>query len=262
MTAPVFVVDASALSPAVVGGRVAVSGPEGRHAVTVRRLTVGEAVDLVDGGGVRVSGTVAQIVGKDSFEVSVGGIEREAEPQPRLTVVQALPKGDRGEFAVELLTEVGVDEIVPWAAANCVTRWKPDRSERSWQRWSDAARAAAKQSRRARFPLVAPLASTREVADRLASATTAIVLHEDGSVPIADIAMPASGEVILVVGPEGGLHPDELAAFPSALIVRLGPSVLRTSSAGMAAASALLSRTSRWQLPSEADGALGPGVEG
>ena len=262
MTAPVFVVDASTLSLAVVGGQVSVGGPEGRHAVTVRRLAVGEAVDVVDGSGLRVSGTVVAIAGKDSFDVSVAAIEREPDPQPRLTVVQALPKGDRGELAVELLTEVGVDEIVPWAAANCVTRWKADRSERAWQRWSDAARAAAKQSRRARFPLVAPLASTRDVVDRLASATMSVVLHEAGTVSIADVPLPSSGEVVVVVGPEGGLHPDELAAFSAARVVRLGPSVLRTSSAGMAAAASLLARSGRWHVPAEADGALAPGVEG
>jgi 16S rRNA (uracil1498-N3)-methyltransferase len=169
-------------------------------------------------------------------------------PEPSFTVVQALPKGDRGELAVEVLTEVGVDVIVPWQAARCVTRWTGPRGERSAQRWAAHAHEAAKQARRSRVPQLAPLASTGVVVERLRNASLAIVLHEAASDPLATVMLPSSGEVVLVVGPEGGIDDAELTAFAAAgaLTSRLGPEVLRTSTAGVAALAALLARTTRW----------------
>ncbi len=248
MTPPVFVIDPDAAAAAAAGSLLLVSGPEGRHAVTVRRIVPGEVVVLVDGRGRRIDGRVRTVTGKDAFEVEVIGARLVGAPEPTLTVVQALPKGDRGELAVELLTEIGVDVIVPWSAANCVTRWRADRAEKSWQRWSDAARAAAKQSRRSWFPLIAPLASTVDVVARITSAAAAIVLHESAAVPIGRAVLPEHGEVVLVVGPEGGLAPDELRQFAEAgaTAMRMGPTVLRTSTAGVAAVSALLSSSARW----------------
>lgn len=255
MTPPVFVVEPADLAAAVVGSTVRLSGPEGRHAVTVRRVGAGEPVSLVDGVGRRVVGTVSAILDKQSMDVDV--LDVIDEPQEPLTfvVVQALAKGDRGELAVELLTEVGVDEIVPWSAENCVTQWRGDRESKSWQRWADAAKAAAKQSRRTRFPLVAPLSSTATVLERIARADVAVVLHEGAARGIGEISCPTEGEVLLVVGPEGGISPAELDAFGSAgaRSVRLGPSVLRTSSAGIAAVAALSARTARWD-PAWKDG--------
>ena len=250
MTAPVFVVPEADLATATVGGVVRVAGPEGRHAVTVRRLAVGELVALVDGTGRRASGVVAEVVDRQTFDVDITAYETEPAPQPRLVVVQALPKGERGELAVELLTEVGVDVIVPWAAANCVTQWRPDRTERAHRRWDDAAVAAAKQARRARFPVVAELASTSDVVALIASAGQALVLHESATAPIGEVRVVDAGDLVLVVGPEGGLTPVELAAFAEAgaTAVRLGPSVLRTSSAGMAAASVVLASSGRWSV--------------
>ena len=264
MTAPVFVVDAAALVGAAPGSLLTVGGAEGRHAVTVRRIRAGESVQLVDGAGRRAVGIVAAISGKDSFDVSVGVVAVEADPQPRVTVVQALAKGDRGELAVELLTEIGVDEIVPWAAMNCVTRWRADRVDRSWQRWADAAAAAAKQSRRARFPIVSALATTADVVARITGADAAAVLHESASSPIGDMALPPVGEVVLVVGPEGGLDASELSLFEEAgaRVVRLGPTVLRTSSAGIAAVAAMLASSPRWDVPSDAEAAVEASVEG
>lgn len=253
MTAPVFVVPAAALAAASVGGVVRLDGAEGRHAVSVRRLARGESLDLVDGLGRRVTGTVASIVGKESLDVDVHAILDEPPSLLQVTVVQALPKGDRGELAVELLTEIGVDAIVPWSAANCVTRWKGDRVERAHRRWADAAHAAAKQARRARFPIVEPLASTADVLARVGRGSTALVLHEEARTSIVDIVVPPAGELLLVVGPEGGLAPDERESLKAAgaIEVRLGPSVLRTSSAGMAAVAALLAPTSRWAVPGD-----------
>ena len=165
-----------------------------------------------------------------------------------MVVVQALPKGDRGELAVEVLTEIGVARIVPWAAARSVAVWRGDRAAKSLARWRGTAREAAKQARRAWFPEVGELASTAEVVELLAGASLALVLHEEASEPLAAVDVPSVGTVVLVVGPEGGLAPDELAAFAEAgaRTVRLGAEVLRTSTAGVAAVSALLARTERW----------------
>jgi 16S rRNA (uracil1498-N3)-methyltransferase len=250
VTAPVFVVPEADLAAATVGGVVRVAGPEGRHAVTVRRLAVGESVALVDGTGRRAAGVVAEVVDRQTLDVDITACETEPAPQPRLVVVQALPKGERGELAVELLTEVGVDVIVPWSAANCVTQWRPDRAERAHRRWDDAALAAAKQARRARFPVIEALATTADVVALLAAASQALVLHESATAPIGEVRAVDAGDIVLVIGPEGGLTPVELAAFAEAgaAAVRLGPSVLRTSSAGMAAASVVLASSGRWSV--------------
>ena len=233
----------------LVEGTVSVDGAEGRHAATVTRLGVGEAVVLVDGLGRRAAGTVCAVRGKDVVEVEVTSAGTEPAPAPRLVVVQALPKGDRGETAVETMTEVGVDEVVPWAAARCVTRWREGRGEKALAKWRTTAAAAAKQSRRARFPVVGELASTSDVAARLAGAAAGLLLHEEAVAPLAAFEPPADGEVVLVVGPEGGLSPDELDVFQAAgaTAYRLGPTVLRTSTAGTAALAVLLSRTPRWR---------------
>jgi 16S rRNA (uracil1498-N3)-methyltransferase len=176
-------------------------------------------------------------------------VHRVPAETPRLVVVQALPKGDRGELAVEMLTEVGADVIVPWAASRSVARWKGERAARSLEKWRTAAREAAKQARRAWFPEVAGLATTEDVVDLLAAASVRVVLHEAASGPLADVPVPGRGEIVIVVGPEGGLTDAELEAFGAvgAEPLRLGSSVLRSSTAGVAAAAALLSRTPRWR---------------
>ena len=246
MTAPVFVVETAQL--ASVGAVVRLDGAEGRHAVAVRRLGVGETVVLTDGAGAGVSGSVVGVVGKDVLEVEVSGLLAEAEPELRLIVVQALPKGDRGELAVELMTEVGVDEVVPWAASRCITQWKGERGAKALGKWRATAREAGKQSRRLRFPVVREAMTTRQVAELMAGAALAGVLHEEGSLPLASADLPAKGEVVLVVGPEGGVSADELARFAEAGAApyRLGRSVLRTSTAGVAAGALLLARSGRW----------------
>ena len=248
MTAPVFLLPAPALDEIVAGDHVMVDGPEGRHAVSAVRMGVGESIVLVDGLGRRVAGIVIDTAGRDCLTVEVTSVGIEPPPAPRIIVVQALPKGDRGELSVELLTEIGVDVIVPWAARNCVTQWKGDRVERGHRRWRDAAQAAGKQSRRARFPEVAPLHRTEQVVELLKGADLGIVLHETAEDPISRITPPGGGDVVLVVGPEGGLDDDERAGFAAAgaHTALLGPTVLRTSTAGVAAAAVLLSRTSRW----------------
>ncbi|WP_149183178.1 16S rRNA (uracil(1498)-N(3))-methyltransferase [Streptomyces sp. TRM49041] len=246
MTAPVFVVDD--LTAAAPGGTITLDGPEGRHAVSVRRLRVGEDVVLTDGAGRGAYGSVAAVEGKDRLDVAVAEVREEPAPTPRITVVQALPKGDRGELAVETMTETGVDAVVPWAAARCITQWKGERGLKALGKWRATAREAGKQSRRLRFPEIAEAATTKQVARLLAEADFAAVLHEEGAEPLASAALPVTGDIVLVVGPEGGVSPDELAAFAEAGAkpYRLGRSVLRTSTAGTAATALLLGRTGRW----------------
>jgi len=230
-----------------VGSTVAVEGDEAHHAVAVRRLRVGESVVLTDGRGSTAVGEVAS-TGKRVFEVTVASVSSTPAPAPAFTVVQAIPKGDRGELAVEVLTEVGVAQIVPWSASRCVAVWKGERAAKSLSRWRSTAREAAKQSRRPWFPEVADVASLADVVMRVAESDLAVVLHEEATEPLASLTVPAAGRVVVVVGPEGGLTDDEVAALTEAgaLAVRLGSEVLRTSTAGIAAVSALLARTARW----------------
>jgi 16S rRNA (uracil1498-N3)-methyltransferase len=245
VSAPVFLLEGS---PLAVGATVVLDGPEGRHAATVQRLAVGERLVVTDGAGLSAEGTVTRAE-RDRLEVQINEVVRQPPPQPRLVVVQALPKGERGELAVATITEVGADVIVPWAAARCVVRWDGARGEKALTRWRATARESAKQSRRSLFPEVTALASTKEVAGLLSGAALAAVLHENALVPLGSVSLPASGDVVLVVGPEGGLHPEELAAFEAtgATSYRIGPTVLRTSTAGAVAAGVLLSRTDRWR---------------
>ncbi|MFD3873940.1 16S rRNA (uracil(1498)-N(3))-methyltransferase [Streptomyces sp. NPDC058623] len=246
MTAPVFVVEEVPAGPEFV-----LDGPEGRHAVSVKRLNPGEELVLTDGRGRWAEAVVKSAEGKDRLVVSLSEVSEEAEPAVRITVVQALPKGDRGEVAVETMTETGVDAIVPWQASRCITQWRGDRGAKSLAKWRATARESGKQSRRVRFPEVAEALSTKQVAALLAEADLAMVLHEDrdaASEALATAPLPESGSVVLVVGPEGGVSPEELAAFAQAGARphRLGRSVLRTSTAGTAATAVLLARTGRW----------------
>jgi 16S rRNA (uracil1498-N3)-methyltransferase len=228
-------------------GRFVLDGPEGRHAAAVRRMRAGERMLLADGAGGLAVATVVSAA-RDSVELDVGPGTTEPAPRPRLVVVQALPKGDRGELAVQVMTEAGVDEIVPWQATRCVTRWQGERGHKAWQRWDSTAREAAKQARRAWTPVVAEPATTKQVAARLAAASAAYVLHEAASAPLAALTPPADGEIVLVVGPEGGVAPEELEAFAGAgaQSVRLGPTVFRTSTAGVAALAVVSAATGRW----------------
>ncbi|TDE32306.1 16S rRNA (uracil(1498)-N(3))-methyltransferase [Actinomadura sp. 6K520] len=243
MSPPVFIAGTDALER----GTVVLDGPEGRHAATVRRLKPGERVDLTDGEGLLAECVVTD-AGRTSLTLDVLARHRHPAPSPRIVVVQALPKGDRGELAVETMTEVGVDEIVPWSAARCVTQWRPERREKALGRWRGTAREAGKQARRSRLPRVADLASTAGAAERVAAASLALVLHEEAGTPLSAVAPPADGEIVLVVGPEGGITAEELERFAAAggRPVRLGPTVLRTSTAGVAAAAVMLAAAGRW----------------
>jgi 16S rRNA (uracil1498-N3)-methyltransferase len=242
-TAPLFLLDAL---PADGVADIELRGEEGHHAARVRRLGVGEAVVLGDGRGTRLACSVEEVL-PDGLRLAVLERTAEAAPEPRLVVVQALPKGDRAERAVEVLTELGVDEIVPWSALRCVVQWSGSRGARAHAKWVATAREAAKQSRRSWLPVVAPLATTAAVATRLA-AGTGLVLHESAASPLVAAPVPDAGEVVVVVGPEGGITAGELDVFAAAgaNAVRLGTPVLRTSTAGAAALAVLSARSGRW----------------
>jgi 16S rRNA (uracil1498-N3)-methyltransferase len=241
---PVFhLADAAEARP---GDEVLLDGAEGHHAAVVRRLAAGERVVLTDGEGTRLVGTV-DAVAKRSLTVRVGHAEVVARPGPRVTVVQAIPKGERGELAVELLTEVGADEVLPWASERSLARWRGERAAKALERWRSTAREAAKQSRRAWWPVVSGPIGLDEVCDRVRAAGSAVVLHEAGGEPLASLA-DVPDDLLLVVGPEGGLTDAEVDALRAAgaVVVRMGAEVMRTSTAGAAATAALLARTPRW----------------
>ena len=243
MQPPVFLADRAALQSDVV----VLSGTEGRHAATVRRLRPGERADVADGAGL-VAECVVAGHGTGGLELTVRARREVPRPDPAITVVQAIPKGDRGELAVGEMTEVGVDRIVPWAAARCVPVWQGARGERSLAKWRLTAREAAKQSRRAWIPDVPGLATTADVVRLVAGAACAIVLDPGAGASLGRLSLPPSGDLLVVVGPEGGITDEESAAFRAAgaAACRLGPTVLRTSIAGTVAAAILLTRCGRW----------------
>jgi 16S rRNA (uracil1498-N3)-methyltransferase len=240
---PVFLADRAELQRDVV----TLSGIEGWHAAAVRRLRPGERVDVADGAGL-VAECVVVVESGHGLELAVRARREVPRPDPVLTVVQAIPKGDRGELAVGELTEVGVDRIMPWAAARCVAVWRGERGTRSLARWRVTAREAAKQSRRAWIPEVTEAVSAADVAQVISRAACAVVLEPDAAESLRGLTPPGSGDLLIIVGPEGGITDQESAAFRAAGATarRLGPTVLRTSTAGTVAAAVLLSRTGRW----------------
>jgi len=243
MTLPVFLSDA--VAGVAVGASVLLDGDEGRHAATVKRIRTGEQVVLTDGAGTSATCSVTDAA-KASLGLVVDEVSFVERPTPSITVVQALPKGDRGELAVEMLTEIDVDRIVPWAASRSVAVWKGERAAKGLAKWRATAREATKQARRSWLPEVSALTSTDEVAALASAADVALVLHEDADQSLAAVSLDGATSIVVIVGPEGGISDDELAAFSDAQVVRLGSSVLRTSTAGVAAVAAILSRTPRW----------------
>lgn len=248
MTAPMFYAEAGSLEHAGVGGLVTVSGPEGRHAVRVRRIAPGERVLVADGSGLIAAG-MARSCEQDVLVVEVDSLQRPKARGPRLTLVQALAKGGRDEQAVEAATELGIDSVVPWAAQHCVVQWRGDRVHKGQRKWENVVAAAAKQSRRPMIPVVEPLVTTAELIAGRGGARL-VVLHEAAQTSIGglDLDGVADGDrLMLVVGPEGGVSEAEREALVAsgAQVVRLGPWVLRSSTAGPAALAVLAARL-RW----------------
>jgi 16S rRNA (uracil1498-N3)-methyltransferase len=247
VTAPLFFVAKDQLAGVAQGSVIVLDGPEGRHGATVKRIGVGERVLLADGVGHRAEAVVER-VGVGELHLRLQGITMEPQPDSRFVLIQALTKGDRDERAIEAATELGVDEVVPWQAARSIVIWRGERAARSLRKWESVVLAASKQSRRARVPLVSAPADHTAVIQRIEEAALALVLHEEAALPLAGLELPLAGDVLLIVGPEGGIAPDELTTFvgAGAVAVRLGHSVLRSSSAGPAAL-AVMSAAGRWR---------------
>jgi 16S rRNA (uracil1498-N3)-methyltransferase len=255
LSAPLFYVDA--LVP--IGEVATVSGEEGFHAATVRRIRRGEQLLLGDGAGELAS---CEVVDVDRSALHARVLSRwHVPPQvPAVTVVQALPKSERSELAIESATEAGADAFVAWHAARCVARWDAGRAEKGLRRWRAVARSAARQSRTAHIPEVSGPVSTEELTGvvRKSGRAAVLVLHESASDGLSEKHVGQADSVLIVVGPEGGIADDELDALTSAgaVAVRLGPTVLRTSTAAAVALGALGVLTPRWQV--NALGADGP----
>ncbi len=240
MTDPLFF--SATIGRPEVGSLVTLDGEDGRHAVVVRRIRPGERLVVGDGRGFGVRGTVRE-VGRAELTLEVTEMVAPPPGGRRVVAVQALAKGDRSELAVEMLTETGVTTIVPWAASRSVVRWSGERGDRSRAKWQATAREAAKQSRRLWVPEVTRAMTTAEVARRIAESDVALVLHESATERLADHPPPDDAEVVVLVGPEGGIAPEELDTFVAAGAhpVSISDGVLRTSTAGAVAVALLRS---------------------
>ncbi|MDD7943748.1 16S rRNA (uracil(1498)-N(3))-methyltransferase [Microbacterium sp. NE2HP2] len=227
------------------GEFVDLTGAEAHHAAGVRRVRVGETVTVGDGAGAWLEGTVTAADPKLVRIEALSRVEHSA-PARRVTLIQALAKGDRDELAVQACTELGVDAIVPWQAARSVSRWSGPKVERGVQRWATIAREAAKQAHRAWLPAVDAPVSTTELAARCGSERV-LVLEPTATRRLSEVEL-GEGDVSLVVGPEGGIAAEELDALVAAgaVAVRLGNTVLRTSTAGPAALGVVNVALGRW----------------
>lgn len=241
------------------GALITVSGDDGRHAVRVSRLRLGEQTIVGNGRGLRAHGVVEHLE-KDSFDMRVERVEEVPQRERRVVLVQALAKGDRDERAVEQATEFGVDGIIPWQAERSVSRWSGEKAEKGRQKWARIAREASKQSMRAWVPEVGEIATTKALGNLDGHV---LVLHPRGTQRLSEWAAPDDRDIYLVVGPEGGLSDQELDSLETSVasapggsatpqtpaerrIVLLGEDVLRTSSAGPAALAVLNAKLGRW----------------
>jgi 16S rRNA (uracil1498-N3)-methyltransferase len=236
---------ADALSGAEPGSTVSIEGAEAKHAVAVSRIRLGERLSIGNGDGLVVTGAVV-VAEPSRLSITADEVVRHPEPSPRVTLVQALAKGGRDESAVQAATELGVDAVVPWAARRSIVRWDSAKSAKGVERWRAIVREATKQSMRPRVPVVHDVESTGQLAKRAAHAHV-VVLEPTATVPISSLTLD-DRDLVLVIGPEGGIDPDELELLEGAgaTAVRLGDGILRTSTAGPAALAVLSARLGRW----------------
>jgi 16S rRNA (uracil1498-N3)-methyltransferase len=226
---------------AEVGSLVELDGPEGKHAVQVRRMRQGEAIQISDGKGLRVRGTVAELSGS-TLKLQVTEVIKEELPSRQITLVQALAKGDRDELAIQAATELGAKGIIPWQASRSISRWEGPKIAKGQARWQQIVSEAAKQSLRAYTPEVMSIVDTKELEALVSNFDLVLVLDTSATVSVAEAGIPSSGTIALVVGPEGGIEQSELDALQAAgaKLVSLGANVLRTSTAGPALIAALM----------------------
>lgn len=245
MVEPMFFAEDAELS--AVGESFTLTGPEAKHASVVRRMSAGEAIQLTNGRGLRIRGTVASSA-QEFVVVKVSNAEIEAKPKVQLTLVQALAKGDRDELAIQAATELGIFEVVPWQADRSVSRWEGSKIAKGVQRWQQIVQEAAKQALRVYVPTVAQPQSTKQLIQSLGSFTQVLVLDPTADIGLGSLEIAAAGSVAIVVGPEGGISNSELQAFKAANCIRvhLGNHVLRTSTAGLAAISAIEVKLGSW----------------
>ena len=257
MSNPVFFTLPGSLDHMTAGRAFVLDGTEARHAVTVKRLAPGEPVDIVDGAGTRMSGRVLA-ASPAALEVECTSVAVEERPATRLVLVQALAKGDRDELAIETATELGIDAVIPWQSERSIVRWKGDRAAKAHAKWQSVVAAAAKQARRAWVPEVRPAVDTAALAGLVEAAGLAIILHEDAVRPLRTVLETWQGrdgtepcEVLLIVGPEGGISPREVTRLcgKGALTALLGHHVLRSSTAGPAAVVLASDVLGRWTAP-------------
>lgn len=258
MSNPVFFSGAGSLDELVPGARFVLQGPEARHAVSVKRLAPGEAVDITDGAGKRLTGTVVSAAPAE-LTVECSAVVVEDQPDIRLVLVQALAKGDRDELAVETATELGIDAVVPWQSERSIVRWKGERAAKAHAKWESVVTAAAKQARRAWIPEVRAAVETPGLAAAVAAADLAVVLHEDAVRPLRSVLESWQAtqvdagplEILLIVGPEGGISPREVTRLcdAGAVTALLGHHVLRSSTAGPAAVVLASDVLGRWTAP-------------
>ncbi|MER7795923.1 16S rRNA (uracil(1498)-N(3))-methyltransferase [Microbacterium sp. NPDC096154] len=231
---------------AAVGDTLTLTGAEAHHAAAVRRVRVGEAVTVTDGRGAWLEGECASVAPREVV-VRITARREESAPAPRIALAQALAKGDRDELAVQAATELGVDEILPWQAARSVSRWEGPKAEKGRARWATIVREAAKQAHRAWLPEVTAVVSTAALAARAADSRV-LVLDPTAQARLSGVDLAGERDILLVVGPEGGIAPEELERLEEAgaTRVRLGDTVLRTSTAGPAALALVNARLGRW----------------
>jgi 16S rRNA (uracil1498-N3)-methyltransferase len=231
----------------VAGSVFVLGGPEAKHAVSVRRMNVGESIAVSDGAGLKVRGKVAKVL-KDTLEVLVESVDALNPPSTKLVLVQALAKGDRDELAIQACTELGVFEVIPWQADRSISIWKAEKKQKGQTRWQTIVTEAAKQSLRAFVPRVSEVLDSAELVQMLRGFDQVLILDPEAGNSITELNAPPIGSVAIVVGPEGGISEAELSAFAEAGFssVHLGSGVLRTSTAGMAAISYLQAKLGDW----------------
>ena len=222
--------------PSQVGASYSFNSEDANHAIKVLRIEVGEIFRVSDGNGGWANVQVSEVT-KRSLETTVLEVGRQEPLEIKFTVVQALPKSDRAKEAVELLTEAGADVIVPWLANRSISRTEVI------SKFATTAREASKQSRRLFIPQLHETVKEKGVIELIKNADLALVFHESAQVKLSEIITPQTKakNVVVVIGPEGGITEEELAIFAAAgaHVAGLGRPILRSAHAGLAALSAV-----------------------